>query len=665
MGKKALPDAASSHSSLKLHVSRKAAKVMQTLKAGMKALTRPLKCLRKAASSSKLSCTSSRVSTYTSKPDTISIHSDSGSAEALALTDAISIHSSTSSSNEGGLEENDAQELTHLQATWRSPVYTFFKSNVSVEYYNGCKCHFFPCAARKCKNPLGGVRRYQDSKDKAFTLNLKTHAINCFGAAAVEAAIKGDKAPRDGSIFAVFAHTWKLVKWVTESNHPVRIVSDREFQELMMAGHPTLVLPSSMTLARDIKSLFEHCRERIGQLLREHPGHLNFATDAWTSPNHCAFVAWTVHLEFQGYPLSFLLDVIEVLESHTGQTLAREFQAMLVRYGIEQKILTFNGNNATSNDKQTTELAKLPNSFEEVHRVRCFNHTLQLSAKSLLKPFNAALAKLSDLQDDTPDDLPDLLGPDDDGDDDDDDDVENAGMEFTDEEEIYKEVDGLAELDDDAREALLNETADVQATLTKIHQLAFAIIHSSTIALPAWCEMCQHYKLRVRIIPRDVVTRWSSTYDMLSFAIRYRQPINAITADKVLKLRKYELDMDDWQIAQALMQVLKKYKKATLFFSQDSISTIANVIPTTSFAGEQSVPPAIQSVMGLARTTMNRYYSKTDLSSIYRIAMVLHPSLKLEYFKQRSWDQTWIDTAENITREEYIAVYEEAATLQQ
>src|SRR5271168_527690 len=34
--------------------------------------------------------------------------------------------------------------------------------------------------------------------------------------------------------------------------------------------------------------------------------------DAWTSPNHCAFVAWTVHLEFEGEMLAFLLDIIEV-----------------------------------------------------------------------------------------------------------------------------------------------------------------------------------------------------------------------------------------------------------------------------------------------------------------------------------------------------------------
>jgi hypothetical protein len=49
-------------------------------------------------------------------------------------------------------------------------------------------------------------------------------------------------------------------------------------------------------------------------LLQEHPGRLHFATDAWTSPNHRAFLGWTVHLEYKGEMLSFLLDIVELAE---------------------------------------------------------------------------------------------------------------------------------------------------------------------------------------------------------------------------------------------------------------------------------------------------------------------------------------------------------------
>ena len=73
---------------------------------------------------------------------------------------------------------------------------------------------------------------------------------------------------------------------------------------------------------------------------------------------------------------------------------------------------------------------------------------------------------------------------------------------------------------------------------------------------------------------------------------------------------------------------------------------------------------------------MNCYYSITDGSSAYHIAMgmlhgyyqlelltqcsgaVLHPGLKLEYFRTHKWEDEWIDVAENLVREEYIDAYE-------
>jgi len=73
-------------------------------------------------------------------------------------------------------------------------------------------------------------------------------------------------------------------------------------------------------------------------LHQAHPGHLHFATDAWTLPNHHAFIAWTIHLEYQGKPLSLLLDIAEVAESHTSVTMANAFQDMLIQFGLMQKV---------------------------------------------------------------------------------------------------------------------------------------------------------------------------------------------------------------------------------------------------------------------------------------------------------------------------------------
>ena len=71
--------------------------------------------------------------------------------------------------------------------------------------------------------------------------------------------------------------------------------------------------------------------------------------------------------------------------------------------------------------------------------------------------------------------------------------------------------------------------------------------------------------------------------------------------------------------------------------------------------------PALSVAMKLARKKMDRYYSLTDSSNVYRIAMVLHPGMKLEYFRNQKWEGEWIDEAETLVREEYVAKYEKKA----
>jgi len=88
------------------------------------------------------------------------------------------------------------------------------------------------------------------------------------------------------------------------------------------------------------------------------------------------------------------------LQSHTGVALANTFQKMLEQFGLTEKIHALNADNTTSNDTQTTKLDQLDNTFEEENQVRCFSHTLQLSAKALPKPFNIGLSRKATDDDD-------------------------------------------------------------------------------------------------------------------------------------------------------------------------------------------------------------------------------------------------------------------------
>jgi exoribonuclease II len=93
--------------------------------------------------------------------------------------------------------------------------------------------------------------------------------------------------------------------------------------------------------------------------------------------------------------------------------------------------------------------------------------------------------------------------------------------------------------------------------LSQLRKVAFAIKNSTTILLPEWFSILRNLDTSEQMIPRDVTTRWNSTFDMLDFAVEHSTAIDTITADRDMKLRKFELSEGDWAIACQLRDVLK------------------------------------------------------------------------------------------------------------
>lgn len=352
-------------------------------------------------------------------------------------------------------------------AKWDSTIYAFYKTPI-VEFIGDRVAHSFACAGRGCKYIY---RRYQDKADKTSTKSLIRHAKSCWGEEAVRAASEAKDVGyarehvvggilRSGSITAHFErkggtvtyshrqHTrietrTEIAKWVSESMRPFKMVKDRGFLVLMKTGRPGYWVPSPTTVSRDVKVVFARSRSRIAKMLRvrqiqfafhvqvlirgllcrqEYKGRLSFATDAWTSPNHRAFVAVTVHFEHNGQPVVLLLDVVEVACSHTGVHLAAAFASILKEFGVEHKVspsyppepsvcittylkkcLAVTCDNTSNNDTMIDALEEsgdLPNFDGARARVRCFLHILNLVAKSIIRQFDTKASKEEKTQED-------------------------------------------------------------------------------------------------------------------------------------------------------------------------------------------------------------------------------------------------------------------------
>ncbi|KAF8547110.1 hypothetical protein OG21DRAFT_1479556 [Imleria badia] len=167
---------------------------------------------------------------------------------------------------------------------WRAPIYGFFEPKPLIIEVNGRRAHDFICGAHGCGTT---ICRYLDKKDAKSTGNLRKHARNCWGVELMKTT--------DGAKDAT-----KVREALTNT------------KVLMKMGRPHYYLPLRWTVARDIRLVFARTQKRIATMLKEYNGKMNFTTDAWSSPNHRAFVAFCVHLEHKGKPLSMPLDIVKV-----------------------------------------------------------------------------------------------------------------------------------------------------------------------------------------------------------------------------------------------------------------------------------------------------------------------------------------------------------------
>ncbi|GBE82287.1 putative AC9 transposase [Sparassis crispa] len=420
-------------------------------------------------------------------------------------------------------------------------------------------------------------------------------------------------------------------------------------------------------VSHDVKLVFAQTRKRIAKMLQKYDGDLNFATNAWTSPNHKAFVAVSVHLEREGEPLVMVLNVVEVAQSHSGLNLASTFAKILDDFGILDKILSLTADNASSNDTMTEGLINLLLDFALLRQFGIpkksegdglddseqdlvvmggqdlITPNLRYSAPSSILERCACIkvvrhVTLVDLAKDL--DFEDLVTRAEKG-------AEDTGDEATvDESEDEELLEGLFDFTDDKHVSLAENVRPVNLVLVKLRKLAFKIVHSMTIILPAWYATLNDLKLAERIM------------------LHYRKAIDTISADRELGLQQFESSEEEWAIASQLRDVLKILKDAMLFFSHFT-PNLVTVIPATDHINkrltteslDKTLNIAIHTLLGLAKKTLNKYYTLTDSSEVYRIAMVLHPRHKLSYFKQAKWEQSWINTTEELVREEFRCSY--------
>ncbi|KNE97896.1 hypothetical protein PSTG_08769, partial [Puccinia striiformis f. sp. tritici PST-78] len=513
-----------------------------------------------------------------------------------------------------------------------------------------------PTSDSSCSNLL---------RHQATCLNRQHETLSSSNLAAFGVSGTGDIDPREVPQLCAI--------WCTEAARPFSALADASHQKIL---HPTVVkhMPFDKILSRSVHMLYTAVQDAHWKTLMNHNSAMYLGADAWQSPNGFDILGVViyrlVHLEGGKIKLEAMpLDFVQLARSHTGEYLADTMRLVVEKFGIQNKICGIVTDNASNNSVMVSEMKKFKWArFKgDVQWIRCYAHILNLIAQSIF------LDSSDELEDD---DVEDQIGryeddPTDSGD--------NNGIV---DENVTLQPDNLeAELTLDDFQDLSNEDEDNdlyttsmgKQTLAKFRAVARKLRKSPNSKLE-FVELCREMGCnKPHSIVQDVCTRWNSTLDQLVGIVRCNKAIMVWQKDKRHGLdRKHHILHADIKLANHLVSILAVFYEQTLQVSTPGSARLTHIIVfineiidllSSAIKGDgNQYPPALRNACRMGLQLTNKYYTLTDCSPLFRIAMVLHPSFKDEYFKIAGWEEEWIAEALQLTREMFNTYYKPLPT---
>ena len=144
----------------------------------------------------------------------------------------------------------------------------------------------------------------------------------------------------------------------------------------------------------------------------------------------------------------------------------------------------------------------------------------------------------------------------------------------------------------------------------------------------------------------DNQTRWNSWFKLLKKAIDHRQALSQFTFENAI-FHDDCLTNDDWEILEITRRFLEPFYKATLA-AESNLSSLELVIfnienlllfyekYSTKYASNLHLSVALD----MGWSVLKDYYALTDETPVYTMAILLHPSMRMQYIKSR-WEDTW------------------------
>ncbi|POW23561.1 hypothetical protein PSHT_00020 [Puccinia striiformis] len=465
--------------------------------------------------------------------------------------------------------------------------------------------------------------------------------------------------------------------WCAEAARPFQALVDPSHKGIL---HPTVLkhLPTRKAVSKDIHLLYSAIQDNYRSVLKAHKGALYLGVDAWQSPNGFDILGVVIYrlkeedtgeFELEAMPLDF----VQLCESHSGEYMALTVQLVVEKFQIQDKICGIVSDNATNNGVMVRELTRLkwPRFKGETQWIRCFAHILNLIVQGILRPFGTQKKrKLDDIvyssgEEECTESQIRILArgeealPIQDGD-------------STEDDSIDDQPDCLTEADIENASDEDDETDGIPAILARQPWQNFVPSPRNFDSLPI-----PKRRLLISVerkgVPPPIASKGMFVHDgippmhnsKVSSGVNLQCNLEWQRHKKYGLDRKNYVDESDFSLARDLVEVLNVFHEITLQVLIATSARLSNIVvfiyqvtdQLSTAISNREYPPALRNACQVGLKITNKYYSLTDSSPLYRIAILMHPSFRDEYFKMAQWEPEWIAEAIRLARNMWSSHY--------
>eukprot|EP00474_Spongospora_subterranea_P005608 CRZ06066.1 hypothetical protein [Spongospora subterranea] len=354
------------------------------------------------------------------------------------------------------------------------------------------------------------------------------------------------------------------------------------------------VMKRTLKMKEDLKKSFSNASSAV---------HL--CLDMWTSPNMFSFLAVTAHFIDSDWNLVERLLTFQDTTDHTGAGMAALVKETMVEFDFAARLGCLTMDNASNNDTLVSALSQhlqeistngingIPAKWDPIHsRIRCLPHVINLAAQAFLKAFG--------------------------------------------------DEDTLLVSDDDV--------PDVSSS-NILKRLRYIVkkLRSSPSQRKQFLGQCELANVERLMLILDVRTRWNSTFYMIQRAVKVRCGMqNWLRTDPEIgraKLGCMQFCQDEWERLERVSCLLEMFENASKLMSGEKYPTLSFVMPIFielfTFIERQVQIPLDDPMLGplnAAHAVLAKYYSFTDDSHYYLLAVLLDPRFKTKYLKRKGFD---------------------------